>query len=95
MHLPRTALLAVTAVLTGLAYYLVLFTNWGNYYRGATYLSAVGTQAELVLAVFSCVEVLRTDRVVAVRALAGALGVPLFLVTLLLFWYGVRKYVAA
>lgn len=94
MRVPRTALLSVCAGLTALAYYLVLFTGWGNLYHGATYLGAVMTEAVAVLAAFSCLEVLRTERVLAFRALAGALGVPLLLVILLTLWYGVRRYVA-
>jgi hypothetical protein len=95
MRLPRTVLLALCALLTAAAYYAILFTNWANYYRGAAYLGVVGTQAVLVLAVFCCVEVMRTERLLPIRALAGALGVPLALVILLLCWYGVHRYLAA
>jgi predicted neutral ceramidase superfamily lipid hydrolase len=95
VRIPRSALLLLCAVLTAFAYYLVLFTNWGNPYHGSSYLSFVLTQAVAVLATFACVEVIRTERVLAVRALAGALGVPLLLVIALTLWYGVRRYVAA
>ncbi|MDB5860036.1 MAG: hypothetical protein JWQ76_3725 [Ramlibacter sp.] len=94
IRLPRTALLLLCAGLTALAYYLILFTNWGNVYHGASYLGVVLTDVVAVLAILSCLEVLRTERVVAFRALAGAVGAPLVLVTLLLLWYGVRRYVA-
>jgi hypothetical protein len=95
LRLPRIVLLALCVVLTALAYYCILFTNWGNPYHGASYRNAVIAQAVVVLAVFCCLEVVRSERVLALRAVAGALGVPLLLVTLLVFWYGVRRYVAA
>jgi hypothetical protein len=96
MRLPRSALLIFCACLTALAYYFVLFTNLGNYYyhRG-TYAGKVAADAVVVLAAFSCIEVLRTERRIAFRALAGALAVPLVLVMLLVLWYGVRRYIAA
>ena len=93
MRLPRVVLLLLWGALTSLAYYLILFTNWGNYYLGASYRGAVLTQAMVVLAIFSCVEVYRTEKPVPLRALAGAVGVPLALATLLMLWYGVRRYV--
>ena len=92
IRLPRFALLLVWVGLTGLAYYLILFTNWGNVYHGARYRGVVVTDVVAVLAILSCLEVLRSERVVALRALAGAVGVPLVLVTLLLLWYGVVRY---
>ena len=95
MRLPRIVLLLLWVGLTGLAYYLILFTNLGNYYLGASYRGAVLTQVVAVLAVFSCLEVLRTEKVVALRALAGAVGAPLALATLLMLWYGVRRYVTS
>jgi hypothetical protein len=95
MRLPRIALLLTWAGLTGLAYYLILFTTWGNVYHGASYLGVVLTDMVTVLAILSCLEVLRSEPVVAFRALAGAVGAPLVLVTLLLLWYGVRRYLAA
>ena len=96
MRPPRSALLFLCASLTALAYYFVLFANLGNYYyyRG-TYVSRVAGDAVVVLAAFSCIEVLRTERRIALRAVAGALAVPLVLVMLLVLWYGVRRYVAA
>jgi hypothetical protein len=92
VRLPRIVLLPVCAGLTGLAYYLILFTNIGNVYHGGTFPGTVMTQTVAVFAVFSCIEVMRTERVLPLRALAGAVGVPLVLVTLLTLWYGVRRY---
>lgn len=94
MRVPRPVLLCVAAVLTASAYGLILFTNVGNPLHGGTYRGTVMTDALAVLAVFSCVEVIRTDRAVPIRAVAGAVGVPLVLVVLLTVWYGVRRYVA-
>ena len=95
MHLPRTVLLLACAGLTALAYYLILFTNWGSYHRGSTYIGSVVTAAASVLAIFACIEVIRTEKVTPIRAIAGAVGFPLFLVVLLTLWLGVRRYVAS
>ena len=95
MRLPRVVLLLVWAGLTGLAYYLILFTNWGNVYHGGSFRGVVLTDVVAMLAILSCLEVLRSERVVAFRALAGAVGAPLVLVTLLMLWYGVRRYAGA
>lgn len=95
MRLPRTVLLFVSASLVALAYALILFTNFGNAFYGGTYLGAVTTDAIAVLAVFSCLEVVRTERAVALRAVAGALGTPLLLALLLTLWYAVRRLIAA
>lgn len=92
MRIPRPVLLALCVAVTALAYYLVLFTNWTNHYLGASYTRLVMTEAVIVLAVFACYEVLRGDPQVQVRALAGAVGVPLFLVMLLLLWRGLQRF---
>jgi hypothetical protein len=94
LHLPRVVLLLLWADLTAMAYYLILFTNLGNVYFGGSLPGVVLTDTVAVLAIFSCVEVMRAEKVVALRALAGAVGVPLVLVTLLTLWYGVRRYLA-
>jgi hypothetical protein len=94
LRLPRALLLPLSAALTASAYYLILFTDWGNPYHGGSYRGAVATDAVAVLAAFACVEVMRTDRAVPVRALAGALGAPLVLVLALMLWYGLRRYLA-
>ncbi|MDB5897071.1 MAG: hypothetical protein JWP22_1440 [Ramlibacter sp.] len=93
MRIPRPALLSLSAVLTALAYYLVLFTNWGNAYHGGAYLGTVFTDAVAVLAVFACAEVMRSEKAVPLRAVAGALGAPLVLVLALMLWYGIRRHV--
>ena len=92
LRLPRVLLLVVCAELTALAYYLILFTNLGNLYFGKSYLGAVLTQGVAVLAIFSCVEVMRSEKVTALRALAGAFGAPLVAATLLMFWNGLRRF---
>jgi hypothetical protein len=88
-------LLVACAVLTVAAYGIFLFTNWGNPFHGGSYFGAVTTDGIMVLAAFSCMEVVRSERVVAIRALAGAVGFPLLLVIALTLWIGVRRYVAA
>jgi hypothetical protein len=88
VQLPRKTLLALWSVLTPLAYYLVLFTNWGHRYQGSGPLRALAAEAAVVLAAFACLEVLRREKLVALRAVAGALGFPLVLVALLTLWYG-------
>jgi hypothetical protein len=95
MRLPRFALLAIWAALTASAYALILFTNWGNAFHGGSPLGVLVTDAVIVLAVLACVEVIRSERGIVYRALAGAVGVPLVLVTLLTLWYGVQRYLAA
>src|SRR6478609_6695533 len=92
LRVPRVLLLVVCAELTALAYYLILFTNLGNVYLGSGYKGAVLTQGVSVLAIFCCVEVMRTEKHMALRALAGAFGAPLVAATLLMVWIGVRRY---
>ena len=91
MRIPTTVLLPVAAALALLAYYLVLFTNGANPYLGARYEITVVTQGAIVLAVAACLEVVRSDKRTAFRAVAGALAAPLVLVLVLLAWYGLRR----
>lgn len=94
MRLPRPLLLPLCAILTAAAYYLILFTDQGNYYRqGRPVVDAVGFDAAVVLAAFACWEVFRTERITPVRAVAAAVGVPLALFVLATLLYGVRRYV--
>jgi hypothetical protein len=94
VHLPRTVLLSLCALLTATAYYLLLFTTWASTYQGSSPTRNVITYAAIMLAAFCCLEVLRNDPAVPVRAVAGAVGFPLVLVTLLTLWYGLRRFVA-
>ena len=94
LRIPRAALLSAWCGLTGLAYYLVLFTNWGNPMHGGSYFGVVITEAVAVLAAFACAEVMRSERTMPVRAISGAVGAPLVLVVLLLLWFTVRRYTA-
>lgn len=94
MRLPRFVLLAVCAALLAVAYYLVLGTSWGNLYHAGSYRGAVLAHAVLVLAVFACAEVIRSEKQVQLRALAGAFGAPLLAVIAWLFWAGLRHYAA-
>jgi hypothetical protein len=93
VRLPRFVLLAICLVLTAAAYYLILFTGLASPYRGS-YGGAVITDVVAVLAIFACLEVIRTETITATRAVAGALAVPLLLVILLTLWYGVQRYAA-
>ena len=90
MH--RKILLVVCAALTVLAYALFLLSNWGNPYHGGSYFGTVVTESVMVLAAFACLEVLRTEKIVAFRAVAAAAGFPLLLVLVVTLWYGVRRY---
>ena len=92
LRVPRVLLLVICAELTALAYYLILFTNFGNLYLSTSFGGAALTQGVAVLAIFACVEVMRTEKVTALRALAGAFGAPLVAATLLMFWIGLRRY---
>jgi hypothetical protein len=94
MKLPRSVLFSAWLVLTVAAYYLLLFTDLGNYYHGGTPTGVAFVDAVVVLGAFSCWEVFRTERFTPVRALAASIGVPLALVVLFLLWYGFKRHVA-
>jgi heme/copper-type cytochrome/quinol oxidase subunit 4 len=94
MKLPRNVLFSVWIVLTVAAYYLVLFTNFGNYYHGGTPMGAALVDAVVVLGAFSCWEVFRTEQPTPLRAVAASVGVPLVLVVLLILWYGLKRHLA-
>jgi hypothetical protein len=95
VRIPRLILLPACAVLTVAAYSIFLLTNWGNPYHGGSYFGTVATEVLMVLAAFACLEVVRTETVVALRAVAAAVGFPLLLVLLLTLWIGLRRYFAA
>lgn len=95
MRVPRLVLLLACAGLVACAYYLTLFTNWGHVYRGASYPRAVVVHVATVLAAFACLEVMRSERSMPIRALAGALGGPLVLVTLARLGYSLHRYFSA
>lgn len=92
MRLPRNLLLVLWVALTLLAYYLVLFTPWSAYAPAGRPLPTIITETCIVLAAFACLEVLRSEKLVQLRALAGAVGFPLVMVTLLTLWLGARRY---
>ncbi|NML45250.1 hypothetical protein HHL11_15960 [Ramlibacter sp. G-1-2-2] len=92
MRLPRSLLLVLWAVLTLFAYYLLLFTPWSAYAPAGVPLRTILTEACVVLAAFTCLEVLRSEERVQLRALAGAVGFPLAVVLLLTMWIGLRRY---
>ena len=95
MTLPRRFLLPLWVVLVLAAYYLVLFTNLGNYYHRGTPAGTVLVDAAVVVAAFSSWEVFRVEVLVPLRAIAVAVGIPLVLVALLTLWLGLNRYVAA
>jgi hypothetical protein len=94
VQLPRIVLLALSALVTATAYYLLLFTTWASTYQGGSPIRNVIAYAAIVLGASCCLEVLRSDPAVPVRAVAGAVGFPLVLVTLLTLSYGLRRFVA-
>ena len=94
MKIPRKLLLPLCVALVAVAYYLVLFTEAGNYYHGGTPLKAVTLDAAVVLAAFACWEVFRSEKITPVRAVAAAVGVPLALVAAFTLCYGLWRYVA-
>lgn len=94
MQLPRIVLLSLAALLTATAYYLLLCTTWAGTYQGSSPLKNAITHGVIVLAGACCLEVLRSDKAVPVRAVAGAVGFPLVLVALLTLWYGLRRHLA-
>jgi hypothetical protein len=95
VRVPRFILLPLFVVLAASAYYLLLLANTGNPYHGGTYRGAVVTDAIEALAVFVGVEVMRTERVFPIRAMAGAISFPLALVIAFTLASGVYRYVAA
>ena len=90
MQLPRKPLLIGWALLVPAAYYLMWFTPWGEFSPTATTLQTLQAEGTMVLAAAACWEVLRTEKLTALRAVAGAVGFPLALVLLFTLWYGVR-----
>jgi hypothetical protein len=80
--------------LTAAAYYLVLFSDWGNYFHRSSPLKVVVLDSAVVLGAFACLEVFRTERFTPVRAVAAALGCPLALVALLTLWYGLKRHMS-
>jgi hypothetical protein len=92
VRLPRRLLLPLWAALTLAAYYLLLFTQWGNRYHGGSPVKALVTDAAIVFAAFSSLEVLRTEKKVPLRAVAAAVGLPLALVALLTLWFGLQRH---
>jgi hypothetical protein len=95
MRVPRKLLLAAWPVLTLLAYYLILFTNWGNAYVKHSAAISVGFDAAVVLGAFSCWEVFRTEKHTPVRAVAAAVGIPLVLFTVATLWIGLKPHLPA
>ncbi|MCC2673512.1 MAG: hypothetical protein K0R58_459 [Ramlibacter sp.] len=93
MRVPQPLLLSLFVALAASAYYLIFFTNAGNPYLG-TYREVIFMDAVAVLAVFFGVEIIRTERVVPIRALAGALSFPLASVVVVTFGYRVYRYIA-
>ena len=93
VRLPRALLLPLSAALAAAAYYLILFTDHGDAYRGGRPIGTVAFDAAVVLAAFACWEVFRTERTTPVRALAAAVGGPLALFVLATIVYGLRRHV--
>jgi hypothetical protein len=92
LRLPRTPLLLGWALLSVSAYGLMWFTPWGDFAPTATPAHTIVVETTMVLAGFASWEVLRTERVTALRAVAGAVGFPLVLVMLWTLWYGLRRH---
>jgi hypothetical protein len=95
MRVPRKLLLAAWPALTLLAYYLILFTNWGNAYIEHSAPVTIGFDAAVVLGAFSSWEVFRTEKRTPVRAVAAAVGVPLVLFTVATLWVGLKQHLPA
>jgi len=95
MRVPRKLLLAVWPALTLLAYYLILFTEWGNTYVPRSTAMAVAFDTAVVLGAFSSWEVFRTEKLTPVRAVAAAVGVPLVLFAAATLWVGLRSHLSA
>jgi hypothetical protein len=94
MQLPRPALLTVWVALTAAAYWLLLFTNVGNYFHGGTPLGNALLQALAVLALFSAFEVFRAEKALLLRGASVLLAAPLAVGVLLSLWHAINRYVA-
>ncbi len=92
LRLPRIPLLVGWALLSVSAYGLMWFTPWGDFSPTATPVHTVFVETTMVMAGFASWEVLRTEKLTAFRAVAGAVGFPLVLVMLWTVWYGVRRH---
>jgi hypothetical protein len=92
LRLPRIPLLLGWALLSVSAYGLMWFTPWGDFAPSATPAHTIVVETTMVLAGFASWEVLRTERVTALRAVAAAVGFPLVLVMLWTLWYGLRRH---
>jgi hypothetical protein len=92
VQLPRKPLLTAWALLVAAAYYQMWFTPWGEFSPTATTGQTLLAEATMVVAGLACWEVMRTERVTALRAVAGAVGFPLALVLLYTLWYGLQRH---
>jgi len=94
MRPPRPTLLAIWGAFTVAAYWLLLFTNVGNYFHGGTPIGSAMLNAVIVLASFASLEVFRTEDNSTLRFLSFFFGLPLAIVVLISVWHAVRYYLA-
>ena len=94
MQLPRQTLLAIWGTFTLAAYWLLLFTNVGNYFHGGTPIESAMLNAVMVLASFSSLEVFHSEDNSTLRVLSVFFGLPLAIGALISVWHAIRYYVA-
>lgn len=87
----KSYLSALCFVLTGLSYYLLLFTNAGNFYHGGGPGDWLFLNVCMVLGAYFCLQVVRSSRPLPARVVAGVLGVPLACFVLASLWYAATR----
>lgn len=91
---PKLALVTAWLTLTTVAYYLLIFTEWGNYDHGGGPLDKVLLDAVVVLAAYLCFELFRSEKKIFPRVLSALLGLPLAAFIFFSLWYAL-KFIAS
>ena len=93
--LREVATTSAWAVLTCIAYYGLLFTNWGNYFHGGGPVDKAVLSAVIVLAAYFGIELTRTDKRLWFRTTSYLIAAPLRLIAALDLFYAIRYILAA
>lgn len=82
---------ALCIAVTGISYYLLLFTNAGNYYHGGSPREWLALNICMLVGAYCCMKVARSSRPMVARFLAGLLGAPLAAIALASVWYAATR----
>lgn len=94
-HCPENALITASVALTIVAYYLLIFTEWGNYYHGGGPLDKAILDAISVLAVSLCFELFRSVKKGVSRGLLVFLGLPLLAISVFSLLHALKFIISA